>query len=244
MTNLIQTELLKLKRSSMVRIGFAGVSVAPVATFAGYLLYRGSVPSEPCTMELFLSETGMYMVLLIGTPLFGVLATWLFNREFAENTLKSLLPIPVSRSAILASKTVVLFAWILLLSLWCWLLAVALGFVGGFSGGSAELFGRYLARYVAEGFCLSLLSGPFVLATLALRNYVPVIVLAVSVTLVGVMVGNSDYCDFYPWTAILSVVSGTPRSSGPFWVPCVSIAATSVAGYAGALLYFTRMDVT
>lgn len=243
MLKLIRAEILKMRRSMMSLIGFAGAAVTPVVTFTGYMLYRERDHASAYSVETLLSETSLYMVVLIGTPLFGVLATWVFNREFAENTLKNLLVVPVSRLAVIASKVAVLFGWVLVLSAWSWLLAVVLGLAGGFSGFSADVLLRYLVRYLIEGVFLFLLLGPIIFATLAFRNYVPVIVLAVCITLVSVVIGNSEYRAIFPWTAILPIMSGKYPEEYPRYVPWVSIFAASFAGFAGSIVYFKRMDV-
>ena len=130
MLKLMYCEILKMKRSSMALIGFAGSAVTPLVTFFAYLMYHGRHPLDAYSVETLLNETGVYMTLLIATPLYGVLAAWMFNREFAENTMRNLLIVPVRRSSLLAAKLLVLLLWILVLSVWTWLLAVCLGLAG------------------------------------------------------------------------------------------------------------------
>lgn len=227
----------------MAFVGFAGAAVTPLVTFTGYMLYRNKHPGEIYSMETLLSETSLYMVILIGTPLFGVLATWVFNREFAENTLRNILAIPVSRSALVVSKMIALFVWIEVLSAWSWLVAVVLGFAGGMWDGSSGVLVRYLAQFLVEGCWLFLLMTPIVFATLVLRNYVPVIIITVAITLVSVVIGNSEYQAVFPWTAILTVVTKKFPAEYPRAVPYVSIIGTSIAGFVASLAYFRRMDV-
>src|SRR5699024_11363812 len=65
--------------------------------------------------ELFYN-VNLYTVLIIGVPLYGVVTTYLFNREYMENTLKNILTIPVSRIGFIVSKMLLLFIWIMMLT--------------------------------------------------------------------------------------------------------------------------------
>jgi bacitracin transport system permease protein len=244
MINLLRSELLKLKRSMMVRVAFAGVSVTPIITFLAYVLYRDDNLSLEYSFADLLSETSFYFVILIGTPLFGVLAAWLFNREFSENTLKDILAIPVSRSALIVSKLALFLFSILVLSLWSCLLGCILAFIGNLPGGSLSVIARYFAIFALDGWYLFLLSTPIVFATLLFRDYVPVIIFTVCITLVSVMVSNSEYQAFYPWTAILSVVMKESRPPCSAIIPYASIYGTSLVSFVASLIFFERMDIT
>lgn len=243
MLNLIYAEFLKMRRSMMALVSLAGAAVTPLITFTSFVVYRERHGLGTLMMEKLLSDTSLYAVILFGTPLFGVLATWLFNREFVEDTLKSVLVIPVSRTSLVVAKFITLFVWLVGLSAWSWLVAVTLGFIGGFAGATTALLWRYLVTFVAEGCLLFLLTTPIVFATLVLRNYVPVIVLTVSITLVSIVIGNSEYRAVYPWTAILPIMTGEFPVEYSRWVPYASILVTSLAGFVASLAWFRRMDI-
>src|SRR5699024_195896 len=84
--------------------------------------------NEPSTpfKELFYN-VNLYTVLIIGAPLYGVVTTYLFNREYVENTIKNILTIPVSRVRFIMSKTLLLFMWIMMLTIIAWFLTLLLG---------------------------------------------------------------------------------------------------------------------
>ena len=56
---------------------------------------------------------GMGAIGLIG---FGFATSWVFGREYTENTLKDMLALPVSRSSIVISKLLVVALWSILLA--------------------------------------------------------------------------------------------------------------------------------
>jgi bacitracin transport system permease protein len=73
---------------------------------------------------------------------------------------------------------------------------------------------------------------------------VPVIVLTVAITLVSVVVGNSEYRAVFPWAAILPVLTGKYPAEFPTFAPIVSILTTSVIGTVGSFIALGRMDIS
>src|SRR5699024_4438807 len=118
----------------MFLISILGAAVAPfVVVIATYL-------NEPSILfkELFYN-VNFYTVLIIGVSLYGVVITYLFNREYIENTLKSILPFRVSRIGFIFSKMLLLFIWIMMLTLIAWALTLVLGMQTQFDGLSISL---------------------------------------------------------------------------------------------------------
>src|SRR5699024_12109559 len=99
------------KRSSMFLLSISGASVSPLVVVVPTYVYE---PSSPFN-ELFY-YVNLYTFLIIGAPLYGVVTTYLFNREYVENTIKNILTIPVSRVSFIMSKTLLLFMWIMMLT--------------------------------------------------------------------------------------------------------------------------------
>src|SRR5699024_10163289 len=123
------TELLKLKRSSMFLLSIAGAAVAPLVVVVATYVNEPSPPFK----ELFYN-VNLYTVLIIGAPLYGVVTTYLFNRTYVENTIKNSLTIPGSRVSFIMSKTLLLFMWIMMLTMIAWFLTLFLGLSTQFDG--------------------------------------------------------------------------------------------------------------
>src|SRR5699024_12426085 len=83
--------------------------------------------NEPSILfkELFYN-VNLYTVLIIGVPLYGVVTTYLFNREYMENTLKNILAIPVSRIGFIVSIMLLLFVCMMMFTLIAWTLTLVL----------------------------------------------------------------------------------------------------------------------
>src|SRR5699024_12000992 len=91
--------------------------------------------NEPSTpfKELFYN-VNLYTVLIIGAPLYGVVTTYLLNREYVENTIKNILTIPVSLVSFIMSKTLMMFMWIMKLTIIDWYLSILYGILMMFVG--------------------------------------------------------------------------------------------------------------
>lgn len=135
MVNLFYTELLKLKRSNMFLISIIGAGVAPfLVVVASYIHIKTKQPTPTIWFHQLFTEVNLYTTLVIGFPLYGVVVAYLFTREYAEDTLKNLLTIPVSRISFIISKFIILFLWIMMLTLVAWSLTLILGLLGNFPG--------------------------------------------------------------------------------------------------------------
>src|SRR5699024_5817436 len=152
------TELLKLKRSSMFLLSIARAAVAPpVVVVATYV-------NEPSTSfkELF-SKVTLYSFFIIGSTLYRELTTYLFNREYLENTIKNILTIPVSRVSFIMSKTLLLFMWIMMLTMIAWFLTLFLGLLTQFDGLDISLLVESFKEFSIGGVLLFILSTPIIL---------------------------------------------------------------------------------
>src|SRR5699024_4678311 len=101
----------------MFLLSISSAAVAPLVMVLATYLSELSTP-----FNAFFYNVNLYTVLIIGAPLYGVVTTYLFNREYVENTIKNILTIPVSRVSFIMSKTLLLFMWIMMLTMIAWFL--------------------------------------------------------------------------------------------------------------------------
>ena len=100
MLNLISCELLKLKRSKMVLISVAGVLSTPLLMLIEALQTHFDKPEIIFTLSDIYSDSVLYIMLLVNIMIYVAIAAYLFSREYTESTLKTILPIPISRTTI------------------------------------------------------------------------------------------------------------------------------------------------
>lgn len=244
MAELLWTEWLKLKRSKMMLLSLIGSCVAPLMVVFGSYIHVNvnDLPGSVLFEELFF-QTNLYTTLLIGVPLYGVMAAYLFQREYAEDTLKNLLTIPVSRTLLVLSKMLLLYLWILLMTLISWGLALALGWLGAFPGLDGALILKSGIQFLITGTALFILSTPVIFVTLVFKSLVPSIVLTIVITLVNVMGYDSDYRDLIPWSAAFDLAQGSMLPTFSVIASYISIAAVSICGFTASLVYFRRADI-
>lgn len=211
-----------------------------VATF---IHIKTKDPNAVVLFEKLFFETNLYTTLLIGVPLYGVVTSYLFNREYVEDTLKNLLTIPVSRTSYMVSKMQLLFMLIILLSLLSWCLTLLLGTALQFDGLSPSLILDSLRKSLAAGALLSILSTPVILITILMKNYVPTIVLTLVITLINVMGANSEYKGLFPWSAAFDIANGTLPDAYPAAYSYLAIGATTIIGFIAVFAYFRKADI-
>src|SRR5699024_11607857 len=109
---------------------------------------------------------------IIVALLYRVVNTYLFNREYVENTIKNILTIPVSRVSFIMSKTLLLFMWIMMLTMIAWFLTLFLGLLTQFEGLDISLLVESFKEFSIGGVLFFILSTLIIVATLVMRNYV------------------------------------------------------------------------
>src|SRR5699024_4076909 len=161
----------------------------------------------------------------------------LFNREYMENTLKNILTIPVSRIGFFVSKMLLLFIWIMMLTLIAWTLTLVLGMLTQFDVLSISLVMVSLSQFSIGGMFLFILSTPLILVKLMMKNYVPTIIFTVVITLMNVMGGYSEHRALFPWAAAGDIANNTLPLTYPLAYSYIAITATALAGFIAMIVY-------
>ncbi len=125
MVNIIKTEFKKLKGSSMLWIGLGGCFILPLMALGINL----SNPSD-FTWIQYVSQNLWPQIILLWPCLFGVFGSYIFCREYIENTYKNLLIIPVGRIQLAVAKMLVMFVSIMAMSLLTYILNLSGIFIG------------------------------------------------------------------------------------------------------------------
>lgn len=222
----------------MFLISILGAAVAPFVVVVATYVHEPATPFK----ELFYN-VNLYTVLIIGVPLYGVVTTYLFNREYTENTLKNILTIPVSRVSFIMSKTLLLFMWIMMLTVTAWGITLVLGLLTQFNGINISVLTESLKQFIIGGLLLFILSSPIILLTLVMKNYVPTIIFTVVITLINVMGGNSEHRALFPWAAAGDIANDTLLPTYPPEYSYIGIIATALIGFTAMIVYFKKVDI-
>src|SRR5699024_2741855 len=101
----------------MFLLSIAGACVAPLVVIVAIYVNEPSTPFKELVYNV-----NLYTVLIIRAPLYVVVTTDVFNREYVDNTIKNILTSHVSRVSLMMSKTLLLFMWIMMFTMIAWLL--------------------------------------------------------------------------------------------------------------------------
>lgn len=248
MGNLIFCELMKLKRSKILLISFLGVMAAPAMMFIEAIQIHFENPEQIVTLAHFYDNSLIYTMLLMNFMVFVIIAAYLFSREYTERTLKMILPVPVSKNKMIASKFCVLFLWIMMLTTATWLGALILAglyhAVYGMLEFTFTVAIQWFGKLLISGILLLFTISPFAFIAEKTKGlFVPMIIAA------GVVMGSAALCNqklgaLYPWTATLFFIKGKIASTGyPIWLSVSIVVFVSIIGFATTFHYFQKEDI-
>src|SRR5699024_9507094 len=101
-----------------------------------------------------------------------------------------ILTIPVSRIGFIVSKMLLLFIWIMMLTLIAWTVTLVLGMLTQIDGLSIALVMESLSQFSIGGMFLFILDTQIIFDLLVMKNYVLSIIFTVVISLINVMGGN------------------------------------------------------
>lgn len=248
MGNLIFCELIKLKRSKILVISFLGAMAAPVMMLVEAIQMHFEYPEQTATLVHFYDNSLLYTMLLMNLMVFVIIAAYLFSREYTEKTLKMILPVPVSKSKLIASKFCVLFFWIMMLTIATWIGALILAAlyhaVFGMLDFTFVVAIQWFGKLLFSGILLFLTISPFAFIAEKTKGlFVPMIV-AAGVVMVNAALSNQELGALYPWIATYLLVKGKTASTGyPIWLSVSIIVLVSIIGFATTFHYFQKEDI-
>jgi len=206
MQKLIWAEWKKLRRSSIIIFTIlATVLVAVIVLLAG----QGMT-----TEGYYLNDAGWYMTMIqpwatmfVLPAVIAMLGSYMICREEQDDTLKSLLLIPVSETKLTAAKMIVTFILSILLYLLLFVITLMTEIILHFSALSASMVLGFFKSYLLEGIGVFLAVSPIiVLVSYTKKSYWLDLLLAEIYSFAALFMSMSSVTKtFYPITALLGV---------------------------------------
>jgi ABC-2 type transport system permease protein len=188
-------------------------------------------------------------VVIGGAMLFAFLFAWLFGREFADRTVRDLVAIPTSRSAIVLAKVAVGSAWSLAIIGWTLALALAIGLaiagLVGLPGWSGDVVLRGFAGAAAAAvMTIGLQTFTAFFAGVG-RGYLPGLAWAVLAIFLAQVLAALGWGAWFPWSvpALVTGVAG-PEAEAVSAGGVGIVVVTALIGLAATLLWWRRADQT
>lgn|SRR5574341_19178 len=176
-----------------------------------------------------------------GIVVFGLIAAWVFGREFADGTLTDMLAVPVSRPAMLLAKFAVIALWCLALTVFIGGVGLGIGALLVLPGGSPDLFIRGVAAVLITACLVIVVLTPVALLASAGRGYLlplGILFLVIALTQLIALIG---YGEVFPW-AIPALYAGLTGDAAlepiSYWI----VALTGLIGIAATQVWWRYAD--
>ena len=204
MLKLIKTELLKLKRYPIVW-------VAAVAMLCGPLLSWFTISMDTSGTYAFpdFSDNVIWTNFDAVNPLvFTLLAGYIISREWADDTLKNLLTIPVPFSKLLTAKLLVIAALVALSGIGSFLATVLFAGISELEGFTANLAVQSLVQMVVMNLCVYIAVLPIIVFTSKKPGgFVAGVGFAFFYGVCGGLVAGHELGNVYPLTAGFALIN-------------------------------------
>lgn len=244
LVDLVYCEFLKLKRSKIFFICILGATVAPLMEYVEYLKFRADGIDKVITYTGYFDAVTLYALLLIGLMVYGVIISHIFSREYTENTLKTILTVPVSKVKFIISKFIMFYLWTIILILVTWLTTLFVGAISGAEGLSANVLLHSLWNFCYGSTLDFLVLTPFVFITLYFKNMIPTIISLTAIVMVNIALSNESISVLFPWYAPYIIVMKKVGEYGySSSIPYLGVLIVSLIGFALSCFYFVKKDV-
>lgn len=175
-----------------------------------------------------------------GIILFGFIGSWVFGREYANRTVKDLLALPTSRSAIVLAKFVLIMVWSAVLSTFVYFVGLGVGAAVGLPQASSEVLWQGTITFAITAALTITLVTPIAFFASAGHGYLPpmgVTILAIFLAQIIAVVGWGEY---FPWSIPALISQGGQLE----YISYLIVILTSVAGFAGTFIWWEFADQT
>ena len=245
----LSTEFLKLRRSKVTWATFAGLSMGPLglalfmwilrspgrAAQLGLLGAKANLSGLEATWPAYASA----LTLVIGVGgmlLLSFIVAYIFGREYAEQTEKNLLALPVARHWIVLAKFAVAAVWWAALAVAVVAEGLAVGLALGLPGFSAGLAASTVANTMLAAAISFLLVPVVAWITTVGRGYMPSLAFAFAAMALGDIFGKTGWAEWFPWSIIPLMIGavGKPVVGLPVG-SYVVLAITFAAGIAATI---------
>ena len=206
MRKLLWAEWRKLRRSSIILLTiFATVLIAVIVLVAG---------RETTVDGFYLSDAGWYMTMVqpwatmfVLPAIIAMLGSYMICREEQDDTLKSLLLIPLNETALTAAKMIVTFVLSVLFYLLLFVITLSTELILHYSDLSIGMVLSFFKSYLLEGVGVFLAVSPIIaLVSYTKKSYWLALLLAEIYSFAGLFMSMSNLTrTFYPITALLGV---------------------------------------
>ena len=256
---ILSTELLKLRRTRITWITLLAYGVGPLigALFMiilkdpalgqrmGLIAAKARWSAGSADWPTYLSMT-LQMTAVAGMILVGVIAAYVFGREYAEGTAKNMLALPTRREWFVLAKAAVLVIWVAVLSIAFCAETLIVGLSVGLPGYSRVLALHFIAVDLESAGLLVLISPVAAWTALAGKGYFAPLGVTIFTLILGMVFGSTGWAPWVPWS-IVPLFAGMAGPEAQKSIGAGSYAVLGslfVVGLAVTMIHLRRADNT
>jgi len=135
-----------------------------------------------------------------GIIIYSFIASWVFGQEFIDRTITDLLVLPTSRTTVVSAKFILISLWSFLYSLLALFIGVVFGFILKLPGYSHQLLWDGIYRYIIISLMAILLSWAVALIANIFKSYFPAIGFAIFMILLAQIIAVLGWGEYFPWS--------------------------------------------
>lgn len=232
----------------MVFISILGVMSTPFMMLIESLQTHFEHTERIFTLADIYDNSLLYMMLLTNIMIYVAVTAYLFSREYTENTLKTILPIPISRTKLLLSKFLTLFLWIVMLTFITWagilILSGIYHRIFGMDGYNLFVAMEWLLKFLLGSILMFLTVSPFAYIAQKTKGVVAPVIASAVIVMGSAALSNQEFGALYPWTATFFLINGKMQSTGyPTSLGIAIIALVSATGFFITFNQFKKEDL-
>jgi ABC-2 type transport system permease protein len=256
MNNLAQAvwvEVLKARRSLMPLFTALGFAFVPLGGGFFMIILRDpelarqvGLISAKAQITMGVADWPAYLEFLAmavgagGVIIFGLIASWVFGREYSDRTLKDLLALPTTRTAIVLAKFVVVAAWCAALVVIVYLIGLVVGAAIALPPVTAQVFFQGTLTLVITA-CLTItLVTPVAFFASAGHGYLPPIGFVILALALANVLAIAGWGEYFPWAIPGLYSQGEPLMPASYMI----VLLTGLAGLAGTIAWWELADQT
>lgn len=206
MLPLIKSEFKKLRRSSIIFVGVCILILAPLLSILQQI--SRNEPIKDYGFRNIVDATIWYNMSLFMPVLLMLLGGYMINREYVDDTMKSLLTIPISYKRLIWGKLMTLGVLTVLYSAYSFIITLLLSFMFFPKGLILVDVLTGAGQIIGMGFCVYIAVLPAVAWCGAKRNrYLAGSVLVFLYGFLSIPISGRGIQDIYPMTAGLTIIN-------------------------------------
>jgi ABC-type transport system involved in multi-copper enzyme maturation permease subunit len=249
-------EFLKARRSKLPLLTALGFSFIPL--MGGFFMIvlqdpemarRLGIVSAKAQIVAGAADWQTYLGILAqgtaigGIMLFGIIASWVFGREYSDHTIKDLLALPTTRSEIVWSKFILIALWSAALVVFVYLIGLVVGALIRLPLGSLEIFWQSSITLAVVAAMMILLVTPIAFVASAGHGYLPPLGFAVFAVFFAQVIAAAGWGEYFPWSvpALRSGMAG-PEYASMGIISYAIVVAASVVGMIATFVWWEWAD--